>query len=97
MLQRADLLSMATRFDLGHGVELVRISAAYDANSRNRWYVTHGNDHVLHCRLGWIAYRSVVDSDFFFSDAESAFSFFLKVGYNGFGEAEGGESVATGT
>jgi hypothetical protein len=97
MAQRTDLLSMATRFDLGYGVELVRIPAVYDASGRNRWYVTHGHDHVLHCRLGWIAYRSIVDGDFFFPDAESAFHFFLKVGDAALAKADSRDSIATDT
>lgn len=75
-----ELIRMATRFDLGQGVELIRIPAIYGNESNPRWYITRGNDYILHRRMGWVRYDSVNDGDFLFPDVDSAFSFFSKAG-----------------
>jgi len=81
MLHHDDLITMATRFDLGRGVELIRLPSAYSLESQPRWYVTRSNEYILHRRKGWLPYSSVGDGDFFFPDADSAFDYFLQTGY----------------
>jgi len=75
-----DLIRMATRFDLGQGIELVRIPAIYGNETNPRWYITRGNDYILHRRMGWVRYDTVSDGDFLFPDVDSAFSFFSEAG-----------------
>jgi hypothetical protein len=72
---------MATRFDLGRGVELIRVPSSDTGGAKPRWYITRGNEYVLHRRMGWLHYDSVTDGDFFFTDVDSAFSFFVRTGY----------------
>jgi hypothetical protein len=81
MTYRATLYGMATKFDLGLGVELVRIPSTYTREGEIRWYVTRDNSHILHCVQGWVPYTSVVDGNFFFPNPEIAFSHFVKIGY----------------
>ena len=80
MSRHLDLISMATRFDLGQGVELIRIPSIYANETNPRWYVTRGNDYILHRRMGWLRYDAVADGDFLFPDAEAAFTFYTKAG-----------------
>jgi hypothetical protein len=80
VLLHFELISMATRFDLGQGIELIRIPAIYGNETNPRWYITRGNDYILHRRMGWVRYDSVSDGEFLFPDVDSAFSFFSKAG-----------------
>ena len=75
-----DLIRMATRFDLGQGIELIRIPAIYGNETNPRWYITRGHDYILHRRMGWVRYDTVSDGDFLFPDVDSAFSFFSEAG-----------------
>ena len=81
MLRHDELITMATRFDLGQGVELIRLPSTHSGESRARWYVTRGNEYILHRQQGWLPYASVEDGDFFFPDPDSAFEYFLRTGY----------------
>jgi hypothetical protein len=73
-----DLTSMATRFDLGQGVELIRVPSTYATETNPRWYITHGIDYILHRYMGWVRYDAVGDGNFLFPDANTAFWFYMK-------------------
>lgn len=94
MFQHSQLITMVTRFDLGRGVELVRLPQVCSSETAPRWYITRANEYILHRREGWMPYTSVADGDFLFPDPDSAFAHFLKTGYGVF---EDSWVEATGT